>query len=232
MKLRTFIAVAVGLLPLGFFAQGALAADGILETQCAGCHALTQPEKFDIDRLWNRQGPDLYYAGSKFNRPWLEQWLQNPVRIRAGGELYTKHVKPGDKEDVIDEASLKPHPKLSAADAAAAADALMALKAPDGMIEQGAYKEGKVSASMGAMFFNKLRGCSACHQSKPDVGGRSGPELYTAAARLQPDYIYSYMRHPQKIDPLVWMPDLSLSEPDAQRLTGYILMLGETGSNP
>src|SRR3546814_11919710 len=82
------------------------------------------------------------------------------------------------------------------------------------------------------MFFNKLRGCSACHQSKPDVGGRSGPELYTAAARLQPDYIYSYMKHPQQIDPLVWMPDLSLSEPDAQRLTGYIMMLGETGSNP
>src|SRR3546814_7745289 len=116
--------------------------------------------------------------------------------------------------------------KLSAADAASAADAFMKLKAPEYLIAKDAFKGGKVRATMGAMFFNKLRGCSACHQSKPDVGGRSGPELYTAAARLQPDYIYSNMKHPQQIDPLVWMQDLSLSEPAAHRLTGYILMMG------
>lgn len=231
MKLRNLVAVA-GLLSSCFVSPVALAQGGILETQCAACHALRKPETFDLDRLWQRQGPDLYYAGSKFNRPWLEKWLQNPVRIRAGGVLYRRHVKAGEKDDGIDESGLQPHLKLSAADAAAAADALMVLKAPEDVVSQGAYKDGKVSASMGAMFFNKLRGCSACHQSKPDVGGRSGPELYTAAARLQPDYIYSYMQHPQKIDPLVWMPDLSLSEPDAQRLTGYILQLGESGAKP
>jgi mono/diheme cytochrome c family protein len=231
LKPRNLVAVA-GLLSSCFGLPMALAQDGILKTQCAACHAVEKPEKFDLDRLWQRQGPDLYYAGSKFNRPWLEQWLQNPARIRAGGALYRKHVKAGEKEDVIDESDLQPHVKLSAADAAAAADALMVLKAPEDVVPQGAYTAGKVSVSMGAMFFNKLRGCSACHQSKPNVGGRSGPELYTAAARLQPDYIYSYMRHPQKIDPLVWMPNLSLSEPDAQRLTGYILQLGESGANP
>ncbi|HEY9546256.1 MAG TPA: hypothetical protein VIR56_09610 [Solimonas sp.] len=232
MKLRLFISAVASVLAWGLVTPAAIAGDDILEAQCASCHALTKPANFDLDRLWKRQGPDLYYAGSKFNRPWLEQWLQNPTRIRPAGVFYTKHVKPGEKEDVIDEASLQPHLKLSAADAASAADALMKLKAPEDLIAKDAFKGGKVSATMGAMFFNKLRGCSACHQSKPDVGGRSGPELYTAAARLQPDYIYSYMKHPQQIDPLVWMPDLSLSEPDAQRLTGYILMLGETGSNP
>lgn len=221
------------MLALVLAAPAALAADGILQAQCASCHALEAPPTGDIERLWQRQGPDLHYAGSKFNRPWLEQWLQDPQRIRPAGALYTRHVKGSDKEDVIDEASLKPHMKLSAADAADAADALMTLKAPESLIPQGGFKGGKVSASMGAMFFNKLRGCSACHQSSPDAGGRSAPELYTAAARLQPDYIYSYMKHPQKIDPLVWMPDLSLSEPDAQRLTGYILTLGaSSGSQP
>src|SRR3546814_20134417 len=93
--------------------------------------------------------------------------------------------------------------KLSAADAASAADALMKLKAPEDLIAKDAFKGGKVSATMGAMFFNKLRGCSACHQSKPDVGGRSGPELYTAAARLQPDTNYSYMKHSHQTAPQV-----------------------------
>jgi mono/diheme cytochrome c family protein len=218
----------------GLFALGpaAMAADEILQSQCASCHALEPPASPDIERLWQRQGPDLYYAGSKFNRPWLEQWLQDPQRIRPGGVLYTRYVRGSDKEDIIDDAALKPHPKLSTAAATAAAEALMALKAPPELIEPGIFKGGKVSASMGAMFFNKLRGCSACHQSAPDVGGRSGPELYTAGARLQPDYIYSYMRHPQKIDPLVWMPDLNLSEPDAQRLTGYVLLLDKARSQP
>lgn len=232
MKSHVPITVATCLLALVSVVPVASSADGILEAQCTVCHALKSEEKPDIERLWKRNGPDLYYAGSKFNRAWLESWLQNPVPIRPAGELYTRHVKAGDKEDVIDEASLKPHLKLSAADAKSAADALMIFKAPDTLIPQGSFKGSQVSASMGAMFFNKLRGCSACHQKGPDVGGRSAPELYTAAARLQPDYIYNFMKSPQKIDPLVWMPDLSLSEADAQRLTSYLLTLGQLGSQP
>lgn len=232
MSPRTFMPALASLLALSLSSFTASAQDGVLQAQCASCHALAAPEKVDVERLWQRQGPDLHYAGSKFNRAWFEQWLQDPQRIRPGGVLYTRTLKGSDKEDVIDESLLEAHPKLSEADAKAAAEALMALKAPPEVIEPGAFKNGKVSASMGAMFFGKLRGCSACHQSAPDVGGRSGPELYTAGTRLQPDYIYSYMRHPQKVDPLVWMPDLSLSEPDAQRLTGYVLTLDDARSQP
>lgn len=171
------------------------------------------------------EGPDLYYAGSKFNKPWLVKWLQDPARIRPAGEFYTKHIKGSDKEDVVDESTLTPHVKLSKADAEAVADALMALTGPADLVTKGAFKGDKVSMSMGAMFFNKLRGCAACHQAKPGTGGSSGPELYTAGERLQPDYIYSYIKNPQAIDPHIWMPTLNLAEPDLQRLTGYILQL-------
>lgn len=198
---------------------------GILKSQCISCHALTKPENTSLDRLWERKGPDLYYAGSKFNKPWLVKWLQEPVRIRPAGEFYTKHVKASDKEDVVDESTLTPHMKLAKADAEAVADALMALTAPADRVIKGAFKDGKVSMSMGAMFFNKLRGCAACHMGKPGTGGSSGPELYTAGERLQPDFIYSYMKNPQAIDPHIWMPTLNLAEPDLQRLTGYIIQL-------
>lgn len=204
----------------------------IVESQCVACHAVTRPDKPGLDHLWQRKGPDLYYAGSKFNQAWLESWLAKPTRIRPGGEFYTRHVKATAAEDTIDASSLEPHMQLSAEDAKAVAGYLMTLKAADGLVETGAFKNAPVSPSMGAMFFNKLRGCGACHSAKSGAGGASGPELHTAGERLQPDYIYSYIKNPQAFDPGVWMPRLTLSEPDLQRLTGYIVQLNGKGATP
>lgn len=198
-----------------------------MQTQCAQCHALKAPApaELTIDRLWQRKGPDLYYAGSKYNEAWLVKWLQDPKRIRPAGEFYFKHVKTGAKEDVVDESTLTPHVKLSKDDATAYAAALMQLKGAPDLVEKGSYKQQPGSAAMAAMFFNKLRGCSACHQSAPGAGGLSGPELYTGGERLQPDYIHDYIKDPQKFDPHIWMPKLGLNEADLQRLTGYIVGL-------
>ena len=53
--------------------SAALAADGpqVLQQQCAECHALKAPTETTLDRLWSRRGPDLHYAGDKFQREWL-----------------------------------------------------------------------------------------------------------------------------------------------------------------
>ncbi len=223
MNLPILAALGLGLIAAPAFAAGNAGTE-LLQSQCMSCHALSKPESASLDRLWERKGPDLHYAGSKFNRPWLEKWLQDPVRIRPAGELYARHVKGTDKEDAVDESTLTPHVKLSKAEAAAVADALMALTAP-GLVEKGAFKGEKVSMTMGGMFFGKLRGCGACHMAKPGFGGSSGPELHTAGERLQADYVYGYIKNPQKFDPRIWMPTLGLAEPDLQRLTGYILQL-------
>lgn len=197
----------------------------IVESKCITCHAITRPENSGIDHLWQRRGPDLWYSGSKFNQPWLESWLASPTRIRPAGEFYRKHVKAGEEHDVVDESTLEAHMKLSKSDAKAVASYLMTLTAPEGMVEAGAFKGAAVNPRMGEMFFKKLRGCGACHATEPDGGGLSAPVLYGAADRLQPDYIYGYIKNPQSFDSGIWMPRLNLSEPDLQRLTGYILQL-------
>jgi mono/diheme cytochrome c family protein len=199
----------------------------ILQSTCAQCHALTKPEHLTLERLWSRGGPDLYYAGDKFQRAWLVRWLQHPSRIRPAGELYAKHIRAGADHDVIDEATLTPHPALPAEEAEAVAGALMQLHSPDGLVKPGAYQPTSVNRRMGQLLFTKLRGCSSCHRSAPSSGGVSGPELYTAGERLQGDFIAAYLRHPQAFDPGVWMPVLELSDSDVQRLTGYILSLGK-----
>lgn len=224
MKRLLFAAVAAA------FAAGAHAAPGedLLKQQCVACHATSKPANQDLGHIWNRLGPDLHYAGDKFNRDWLVAWLQNPVPVRAGGVMYSKAVKgSADKgADTIDASKLAPHPKLSAADAALAADALMALKTP-GLVEKGAFKNEPPNMMMASMLFSKLRGCTSCHAAKPGGAPLSGPELHDGGARLQPDYVVSYIRDPQKFDPHVWMPKLGLTEADVQKLASYIATLKE-----
>ena len=206
----------------------AAAADSeLLKTRCASCHALTQPADNSLDRVRSRPAPDLYYAGAKFNRDWLVQWLQNPTQIRPAGYPYFNDILPGTTHDEIDKSKIKPHLRLPKPDAEAAADALMALKGPDGLVENGLFKNDKTNLRMAELAFVKLRGCSACHEGKDGEGGSSGPELTDAGKRLQPDFIASYIKNPQKIDPNIWMPAPKITDQDVQRLTSYVIQLSE-----
>lgn len=216
--------LGVGLLVL---AHGTAHADGadLLKSQCSACHALTPPADNSQDRVRDRKAPDLYYAGVKFERAWLVEWLQKPSAIRPAGYPYFKSVAPGEKHDEVDKSKLKEHLRLSKDDANAAADALMALKGPEGLVEAGLFKDEKPNLRMGEMAFVKLRGCSACHQGKGGEGGMSGPALTDAGKRLQPDFIASYVKNAQKIDPHVWMPAQNVTDQDVQRLTAYIVQL-------
>jgi cytochrome c2 len=193
-----------------------------LNNKCGACHALTKPADMSLERIWTRKGPDLWYAGSKFNQDWLVKWLQDPAPIRPAGYPYFKNVKEGTDHDEVDPAKLQPHPKLTQADATAAATALMALKGPPDLVPAGSFKGETSGARMGALSFNKLRGCSACHQGEEGKGGMSGPELTDAGARLQPDFVAAYTADPQRFDPHVWMPTLKLNATDIQRLTAYL----------
>lgn len=230
MKAPVIIAAAAAVTALALAARpvavDAQNASPDLTAQCASCHALTKPANPTVDRLWTRKGPDLWYAGDKFNRDWLVAWLQNPTTVRPGGALWFKHAKPGEPRDTIDTAAVEKHPKVDAAAAERLADALLLLKS-DGLAPEGTYKPEAANMTMGKLAFSKLRGCVGCHQDAQGQGGLSGPELYDAGKRLRPDYVIAYTKNPQQFDPHVWMPTPTLSEPDLQRLTGYITSLGK-----
>lgn len=199
----------------------------ILESQCRSCHALAEDAPQTLQELWDRKGPNLSSAGIKYKPEWLTAWLQNPVRIRPAGMFYGKHIKTGAKSDEIDPSSLAAHPKLSAEQAQLATEALMEMKRQQELINEGDYKPGRISITLGEMMFDKFKGCLACHQIEPGYGGLSGPEVYTAAQRLQEDYLISFMRDPQAWEPKTFMPNKHLKENDLQKLVHYFHALSQ-----
>lgn len=219
------LAAAAVALALGLAASSGAQAADLLSAQCIACHAIAKPADTSLERMLDRKGPDLYYAGNKFNKAWLQGWLQNPTVIRAGGVMFAKAVKGSSDRsvDTIDAAKVPAHMKLSAADAATAADLLMALKV-DGLVTAGAFKN-EPPGGMAPMLFSKLRGCTSCHAAKPGTPPASGPELYSAGDRLQSDFVLAFTSNPQKFDAHTWMPTLGLTDPDLQKITAHIATL-------
>ncbi len=162
--------------------------------KCGGCHYTTGParEKTIADQL-KKKGPELWYAGSKFQKEWLGAWLQDPKPIRPLAYNSLTKKNPGN------------HPKLAAGDAAGVTDYLMSLTSKD--VAAGVIKAKK--NLKGKLVFTKKMPCSGCHQyemRKKVKGGLSGPSLVGAGKRLNPDWIYAYLKAPKAFKPVKMMP--------------------------
>jgi len=215
---------------LGF--SGATLAEGaMLQSDCSGCHNITGPAAQTLKDAFAKKGPDLFYAGNKYRREWLASWLQKPQRIRPAGMYYGDHIKPGPKGDEIDASTLTDHIALAKQDATAVAAELMKLKPHDDLIAKEKIEPGTITKQMGEMNFDKFQGCMTCHLIEPEYGGFSGPELYTAAKRLQPEFMASFIRNPQAWEPKTWMPNKEVSDSGIQKLVRYLEVLSKESTN-
>ncbi len=201
----------------------------LLKERCASCHDLTGPAAQTAEDAWQRQAPDLFYAGVKYKHDWLETWLTKPVRIRPMGYHYFNHIKPGPKGDLIDKGSLIKHPVLTAEESKKVSAALLELTASPVQLKQDEFNGKSISISFGEMVFEKFNGCMGCHQIEPGYGGLSGPEVYTAANRLQENFLVSFIRSPQAWSPKSPMPNRHIKEANIQKLVAYLVALSQEG---
>ncbi|MDX8392759.1 MAG: hypothetical protein R8K53_09405 [Mariprofundaceae bacterium] len=243
--MKRFLLFAVGavfILPV--FAGAAEKGVDILSMRCASCHDLKGPAPQTIHELWKRDAPDLFYAGNKFRREWLLEWLQKPVRIRPAGINYLRNInstppqsqktKSGRKFDVLYGKVLRPlqHETLNAADAKAVTDALMHMKPHYQLAANEHFKPSKsVTLNGGEILIDKVYGCNSCHQIEPGYGGYTGAELYTAGKRLQPEFILSYIKRPKNWDPKIWMPNGNVKPVDLQKIANYLILLSKEDFN-
>ena len=213
------------------FSGLACATEGMLQKDCVSCHNINGSAAQTLKEAFAKKGPDLSYAGNKYRQEWLVSWLQKPERIRPAGMYYGEHIKPGSKGDEIDASTLTDHVALPKADATAIAAELMKLKPHDDLIAKEKIEPGTITKQMGEMNFDKFWGCMACHLIEPDFGGFSGPELYTAGKRLQPEFMASFIRNPQAWEPKTWMPNKEVSNGGIQKMVNYLQVLSKESAN-
>jgi mono/diheme cytochrome c family protein len=180
---------------------------------CNGCHYTQGPAREKtIDDQLAKKGPELWYAGSKFQKAWLAKWLVDPKPIRPMKFNDLTQENPGD------------HPKLADADAGSVTDFLMSLTSAD--VEAGKVKPKR--NPKGRQIFTKKMPCSGCHQyagrKKKISGGRSGPSLVEAGVRLNPDWILAYLQKPKVFKPVKMMPVFVglLSDKDMLNVARYV----------
>jgi len=192
-------------------ADAAAGKEAFAANKCGGCHYTEGParEKTIADQM-AKKGPELWYAGSKFQKEWLAKWLADPKPIRPLKFNSLTEDNPGD------------HPKMSGDDAAAATDFLMGLTSD--VVKAGSVKPKK--NPKGRLIFTKKMPCSGCHQfpGKKFKGGRSGPSLVDAGKRLNPDWILAYLQKPEVFKPVKMMPVFVgvLSDKDMKNVAAYV----------
>ena len=198
------------------------------QTACGSCHALEKPDfaSLGIAERLARKAPPLWYAGNKYREGWLAQWLQAPATILAAGYFPDAAIRNTPEGDVPDPDKLHKHLALPKAEAEAIAAELMVLKPHDALIAAVDYDPGTVARRMGSMDFSKFKGCQACHQDAPGDGGLSGPEMYTAWQRLQPEYIVSFTADPHAWDANTIMPRLEMNAAAIHKLADYLKLIG------
>lgn len=211
----------IGLLGAGFAAAvstsalaDAAAGKGVFDAKgCAGCHYTQGParEKTISDQL-AKKGPELWYAGSKFQGEWLTAWLATPTPIRL--------MKFGS----LTEENLGGHPALAGGDAALVGAFLMSLTS-DVVVADSVRPKNNPK---GRLIFTKKMPCSGCHQYEGRggalAGGRSGPTLVGAGDRLNPDWILAYLMEPKTFKPVKRMPVFTdlMSEKDMTNVAAYV----------
>lgn len=230
MKIQTlFLNTILILIPFSFSTLVSAQEEGknLYEEACAACHSISNNSNITLSQRLEERAPTLFYAGNKFNPDWLESWLINPKRLRPGGHFFLDNVIVTEDGDAIDESKLTEHIAVNAVQAKQLTEYLMAQTPKSDLIALENVTLGKANRALGEKDFHKFKGCGSCHQSEDGYGGVSAPELYSSMNRLQPAFISSYIRYPEKWDPKTLMPNRHLNESSIEKLLNYLNLITE-----
>ncbi len=190
-------------------------AKDLLQQACVQCHRL----EGTADSRFNLRAPDLIWAGSKYQRPWLIQWLTGKE-----APLYAK----GYRWD-LSEGPMK-HPAVTDAEANAIAD-YFEKHNMDPRVKVGAFDVSKVSnfdATFGGMAY-KAHACLGCHTIEENgrlIGGPQSTTLQNAGQRYNPDWLYRFGQNPQ--DFIIHTGEFlaDATEPQLRAVIGFLSVQG------
>ena len=175
---------------------------------CIRCHKL--------EGQGGETGPDLTYEGDKVHRRWIYHFLKNPYRIRPLGFAQNPLARMPNL-NLSDEELLMMTEFISTL----RKGRNLNIQTNHGMAKQAMDHDRMVV--MGKMLIN-IKGCTGCHR----IGKLSlqrvtiAPDLSFVGDRLKQEWIYSWIKDPQKYRPDTLMPNLGLTDMQARAVAAYL----------
>ena len=174
---------------------------------CAGCHDEQELAPVNF-------APPLNFQGDRTWRRWLVGYLAepHPIAFSEKGRRPTARM---------------PGFRLSTSELNALASFLSSRRQPSRFPRRFDPQRMMTAAAIArgqSLYQNKL--CGKCHRVDPKgAGGKIGPDLFGAAKRLKPDFVWAITENPYKVNPETEMKNLGLKPDELEALVAYIMSL-------
>jgi len=177
----------------------------LVESGCYGCHEIKGYT--DLPKI----GPELNQLVAKTRPEWLFRWIRNP-------KDYNPHTR-------------MPNFRFSDEEAEAITAYLWNVG------KEATYQPQRTAVGGGSAQRGKLLvetvGCLGCHVIGDDTRMRNSrglsydiaPELTRVGSKVNPDWLYEWIRNPRQYRPDARMPSLRLSEQEARDVVAYLMTL-------
>ena len=210
-----FALVGVILTPSLLFASDQSRAKELIQQTCVQCHRF----EGSAESRFKLHAPDLIWAGSKYQRPWLIRWLTGKeAPLYAKGYLWDLTTVPSK------------HPIVTESEANALAD-YFAEHNKDPRVTVGAFDVSKVTkfdVKFGAAAY-RAHACLGCHTIEENgklIGGPQSAALQNAGQRYNMDWLYRFGQNPQ--DFIIHTGEFLADATDAQlrAVIGFLAVQG------
>lgn len=208
------LALMIGV-PQMLFGGNQSRAKEVMQQACASCHRF----EGKADSRFNLRAPDLIWAGSKYQRPWLIRWLTGKEQ-----PLYAKGYRWDLSEGVAK------HPTVSESDANELVD-YFEKHLVDPRVTVGAFDVSKVTAmevEFGRQAY-KAHACIGCHVIEENgriIGGPQSASLVESGLRYNMDWLFRFGLNPQDFVPHSGEFLADATEPQLRAVIGFLAVQG------
>lgn len=177
------------------------------EKSCYSCHAVRGYEDFP------KKGPDLSMLASKTGEDWIRKWLKAPRTFRPDTNMpqFFDLSNTSTEED-----KLKNNAEIEGIAAYLYKNSKPFKKKAKSMPE-GNQEKGKELVDN--------RGCLGCHSVGEWEKPKHGPNLNGIGSKVDPKWLYSWIRNPKHYWEQTRMPSLRLTDQEAADMVAYLMTL-------
>ncbi len=189
---------------------------GLQIIERAGCYACHELERY---KDWPKPGPDLTHIASKLSKEFAYKWIEDPHFFRKDTWM-PAYYNLANNSDL-----------MSMARGQQEIHAMVNYLFAESQDFNLSKMPRKANAENGAELVASL-GCYACHQSKPldgdhdvtndDLRRQHGPTLTGLGTKTSKEWVYDWLKDPNRYHPETRMPNMRLSDQEAADIAEHL----------